>query len=196
MLKVLIPLVTLLAGASDKDAIQRMEEANQAVATTMKQQLVEVAEQRGVELRAESVTYVTVGSTFVVHGPPVGADKYSEEQFAEGVNVAVLYVGGGAERLVPRGFYVVRAVLPVGAEEGKAEFLGASGEVVATAPLFVRTREQELAFLPPLGGPDPVAIPNITSTHVTKYDQYGNPIPGVYVDCMYVEGTRTLYFPM
>lgn len=193
MLKVLIPLVTLLAGASDEDAIQRMEEANRAVATTMKQQLVEVAEQRGLELRPESVTYATAGSSFLVHGPPVGADNRSEEDFAKGVDVAVLYLGSDG-RLVPRGFYVVRAIVPVGAEKGEAQFVNASGEVVATAPVYVKTREEEIAFLPPLGEPDPVAIPNITSTHIWRPGKNGQ--PGWHVDCEFVEGTRTLYFPM
>lgn len=188
MLKILIPLVSVLTGASDDAESARMEEMNQAAVTTMKEQLVAVAEKRGLEVRPEQVTYATLGSSFMVHAPPADADKHSEEEFARGVDVTVIYVGGTEHSLLPRGFYVVRAIVPMGAEQGKAQFIDASGEIVATSPLYVRSRDQEVAFFPEPPGPGPVQIPNITSTHIFRNGQK-------YVDCYFHPG-KTLYYAM
>ena len=189
MLSALIPLVSMLAGAGTGSATaERMELANNDVVEVMRAAFVEEASARGLPVLPDAVTYVTLGSSFLVHGAPVGADLHTEEEFAAGVDVTFLYVGGTrSDDSLPNGFYRVHATLPLGAEEGLVEFIDGSGDVAGTSRLLVRSSEAQEAFLPGSTGTGPVSIPHITSTHIFSNTKE-------YVDCYGWTPRKTFYF--
>ncbi|MBN8230319.1 hypothetical protein JYK02_22655 [Corallococcus macrosporus] len=170
MLSALIPVVSMLVGAGTGPAVSgAMELANQDVVSTMRSGLVQQAASQGLAVDPDAVTYVTLGDSFLVHGPPVGADLHTAEEFAAGVDITFLYVGGvrpaGA---LPAGFYRVRATLPLGAETGQAQFISGSGVVVGSSTLFVRTTAQQDQFIPGSSDPGTGDFATITSTHIFR----------------------------
>jgi hypothetical protein len=189
MLTALIPLVSMLTGAgSPNAAVEKMEWMNREATTVMRRSLVDEAKAQGIQMSEGAVTYATLGSSFLVHGPPVGADLHSEEEFAAGVDVTFLYVGGIREdHELPQGFYRVRATLKVGADEGVVQFIDASGRVASASRLFVRSTDAQDVFVPGSSDPIPDAIPNVTSTHIFRNGKK-------YVDCAGWTPYRVIYY--
>jgi hypothetical protein len=133
-------------------------------------------------------TYVHFGDGVVAHAPLAGIDRYTEEDFAAGVEIMALVVSMPVTNLVPNGAYVVKAQFDPGAATGKVSFLNAEGQAVATAPAYARSYDEITQVLPgAYDPPPPPMIPNITSTHVFYHGHLA-------VDCSGWDPPRTIYY--
>jgi hypothetical protein len=156
-----------------------------------RQELLDAAKAHKVSIQADRIAYVSDGKTTIVHAPLAGTSRYKEADFAAGVPILLVMIKSTMRLRIPNGSYVVKAQYRPGATSGKAIFTDRNGTVSAQRDLLVRTWKQSGVLFPSTyTDPEPVGIPNITSTHITFWDSHG--IPHYYVDCSGVNGT--LYF--
>jgi hypothetical protein len=182
-----IAALTLTAGVSYSVSSTRLVESNDTHFQVAVDEITTSAREQGVEIRSDQVSYASLGQSFLVHAPITGADQHTEEDFAKGVNVGFLFTRSVGS--LPSDFYTVRAIIPLGAAEGEAQFINAAGDVVRTNRLVVRSVDEEEAFNPTPVDLEPPGIPNITSTHIYKNGKW-------YVDCAGWTPYRVIYYPV
>lgn len=179
--------LALTAGFGYSVRSSRLVESNETHFQVIVDELTTAAKERGVEIVPDQVSYLSLGKSFVAHAAIQGADDYTDEELAKGANIGFVFTQWNDS--LPSDFYTVRATLPVGAVEGEVQFIDGSGRVVRKSPLLIRTLEEVEHFNPTPGGHDPVAIPNVTSTHVYRGGT-------LYLDCSSRDRTRVMYYPM
>jgi hypothetical protein len=133
-------------------------------------------------------SYVHFGDGVLAHAPLAGIERYTDDDFAAGVEIMALVVSMPESNVVPNGAYVVKAQFEPGATTGKVTFLDAEGRAVATTPAYARSYDEISRVLPgAYDPPPPPMIPNITSTHVFYHGHLA-------VDCSGWDPPRTIYY--
>jgi hypothetical protein len=100
---------------------------------SVRYQLMENAQRRGLSLDDMKIVFGGTSVRLAAFAPIVDLSKVSVDQLASGVTIGMLTISGTRSSL--QGTYEVRQTIEPGAEEGVAELIGESGNVVSLTPL-------------------------------------------------------------